>query len=159
MKNQPWDMARIASRRALSKPRKFMAPVGPASLLRPADGMNWTDAARSSGADLNKLQLGTAHKCCGYHVCSCKPEPAASLPVPVDVVSQHSFGIEEAKQLLLRGNTVRLNGWEFFLNATCTAVFEKRVRDGYTRVSGFPWPLSSKNRDEWRFELVDVDSR
>jgi len=71
-----WDAARIASRRQLPKPRKMHGPVGPAALLRPADGHNWTDAIREVGDSPDypsRVNIARACKGCGVHVCSCKP--------------------------------------------------------------------------------------
>lgn len=72
----PWHMARVASRRELPKPRKMHGPVGPAALLRPADGNNWTDAIREVGDSPDypsRVNLGRTCKRCGVHVCSCDP--------------------------------------------------------------------------------------
>jgi hypothetical protein len=60
MSSDSWNMARIASRRPLPKPRKMMGPVGE----RP-----------DVGPDHGYAYFAETSRCCGYHVCCCKREP------------------------------------------------------------------------------------
>lgn len=84
MKNQPWSMARVASRRALPKPIKMHGPVG-------MDVNAHLKQMRDSGVDLNTLkwdhQVEGAPYCkyCRYSVCSCvwaSPQELKALAAP-----------------------------------------------------------------------------
>jgi hypothetical protein len=69
----PWDMARVASRRQLPKPRKMMGPVGEAI-------PDWT-LIRNGVVFEGRPGPDQACHNCGYHVCSCEdahePSPFA----------------------------------------------------------------------------------
>lgn len=58
--NKPWDMARVASRRELPKPRKMHGPVGEqVQVVETWIGDN--------------VEPDVSCQSCGYHVCSCEP--------------------------------------------------------------------------------------
>lgn len=68
-----WDAARGASRRV----KRTYKPVAPVGEFRPTH--SWTGPVRHR-TTIGPYDVSTCRGC-GYHVCSCKPEPSRGLPL------------------------------------------------------------------------------
>ncbi len=68
----PWQMARVASRRELTKPRKIMGPVGERDPNLAYGRIGFDVPGGSYTSSGGQLEMGVCREC-GYHVCSCEP--------------------------------------------------------------------------------------